>query len=217
VGHEVRADRAAVIRRYDLPLSDAASTWIALAQTVPLDELVVAGDHFLLEPYQLDPHDSRPYVSLDELRTAVSLHHGRGAKAAASALQLVRPGAESRMESLLRLLLGRDGLPEPELNQDVYSNAGKWLGRVDLFYRQYRTIVEYDGEGHRVDKATNERDQLRRENFVNAGFAPIHVRAAGLFQHPRGTVDRVRAALMRGGWHGESATEPSQIDPNRSK
>lgn len=202
IGHEVRSDRINLARRYGLPVSDAASAWIALAGMLELDELVAAADHLVLDPYQLDPRDPRPYVTVEELRGALASLPGRGSRAAASALRLVRQGAESRTETLLRLLLHRNGLPEPELNRDVYSDSGRWLGRVDLYYPDYRTIVEYDGDFHRVDRATNENDMVRRERFVNAGFAPVHVRSAGLFAHQVTTVERVTAALSRGGWRG---------------
>lgn len=199
-GHAIQTPRSGVSHRYGLPSSDAASTWVALSTMLSLDELVVAADHLLVDPYLLDLGDPRPYVTLEELKRALASSRGRGSRVATSALLLARVGAESRMETLLRLLLQRSGLPEPELNPEVYSDAGNWLGRVDLFYPRYRTIVEYDGDGHRVDKATFERDVARREAFIAAGFAPIHVRSAGLFTHQGATVARVKASLAIGGW-----------------
>lgn len=213
-GHEIRPERVATTNRYRLPVSTAAATWIALAPLLRVDELVVIADHFILDPYKLDPHDLRPYATIEELQLALASTHGRGARAAASALLLVRQGAESRPETLLRLLLQRAGLPDPECNVEVYDDAGTSLGRVDLFYREFRAIVEYDGEGHRVDRMTFEKDTRRREGFVIAGFSPVHVLAKGLFTQQAATIGRVKAVLTRGGWR-ETPPRRGGVTANR--
>lgn len=198
IGHQV-SDPHVVVRR-DLRVSDPASTWIALARILPLDELVACGDHLVLSPHVLDPRDPRPYVRIAELQARVRNYHGRGARAAASAIRLVRTGAESRPETLLRLLLMRHGLPEPEINTDIADARGRWIGRGDLVYRAWRTIVEYDGDGHRTSTAQYERDVTRIEDFMLADWSVIRVRSRGLFVAPEQTVARVRRVLEQRGW-----------------
>ena len=186
--------------RRGVPTSDPVSTWLAIASVVSLDELVVAADHLILDPYQLDPWDIRPFTSFTALVAAVQKFHGRGARRAASALDLVRQGAESRPETLLRLLLQRAGLPESEPNREVRDDAGRWLGRADLVYPAFRTVVEYDGDQHRMDRAQYEKDIIRWERFIAADWRVVKVRAGGLFATPEATVQRVRSALLAGGW-----------------
>ena len=199
VGHH--ADPASgIVRRGGFPLSDPVSTWLAIASVVSLDELVVAADHLVLDPYQLDPRDIRPHTSIEELGAAVEKFHGRGAARAASAWDLVRQGAESRPETLLRLLLQRAGLPEPQPNREVRDDMGRWLGRADLVYANFRTVVEYDGDQHRSNKAQYEKDIIRWERFIAADWRVVKVRAGGLFATPEATVQRVRSALHAGGW-----------------
>lgn len=198
IGHQ--AAQADVRQRRGLPVSDPANTWIALASTLPLDELVACGDHLVLDPFVLDGRDPRPYVDLAYLPARVRGFHGRGARAAASAIRLVRQGAESRPETLLRLLLVRNRLPEPEVNVDVHDRDGRWLGRGDLVYREWRTIVEYDGDGHRTDTRQYDRDITRIEDFVHADWSVVRVRSRGLFVTPQQTVERVRRALALRGW-----------------
>jgi very-short-patch-repair endonuclease len=210
-GHEIDPSRASTTHRYRLPVSTAPATWLALAPLLSVDELVVLADHFILDPYLLDPYDPRPYATIEELQLALASTHGRGARAATSALLLVRQGAESRPETLLRLLLRRAGLPDPECNVQVHDDAGKLLGRVDLFYPQFRAIIEYDGDGHRVDRVTYENDIRRRERFVNAGFSPVHVLAKGLFSQQATTIERVKVALARGGWREGAETRPRTV------
>ena len=199
VGHH--ADPASeIVMRGGFPTSDPVSTWLAIASVVSLDELVVAADHLILDPYQLDPRDIRPYTSIKALDAAVQKFHGRGARRAASALDLACQGAESRPETLLRLLPQRAGLPEPQPNREVRDDAGRWLGRADLVYAAFRTVVEYDGDQHRLNRAQYENDIIRWERFIAADWRVVKVRAGGLFATPEATVQRVRSALHAGGW-----------------
>lgn len=199
-GHH--AARATVLIRNGLPVSDPVSTWIALGALLPLDELVVAGDHLVLDPFVLDPRDVRPYATIAEVDRAVREFSGRGARACAAALRLIRVGAESRPETLLRLLLWRAGFPEPALNIQLTDAAGRTLGRGDLVYPLWRTVVEYDGDQHRTDTRQYDRDITRIDSFVNAGWRVVRVRKRGLFFAPRDTIARVEHALRAGGWRG---------------
>jgi hypothetical protein len=199
IGHQVR-NHPSLVLRYGFPVTDPATTWLALAVSIPLDELVVLGDHFVLEPYQLDPYDIRPWVRIAELETAVQCFAGRGARAAASAIRFVRPGAASRPETLLRLILMRAGLPEPQLNIEVTDAAGHRLGRGDLVWPELRCVVEYDGDQHRTSTRQYDWDITRIESFVQAGWAVVRVRCRGLFVDPGDTACRVERALASHGW-----------------
>ena len=151
-GHHAESG-AGIVQQAGVPTSNPVATWLTICSIVGLDELVVAADHRVLDPSQLDPQDIRPFTSTAALRVAVGGFHGRGARRAASALDLVRCGAESRPETLLRLLLQRAGLPEALPNRQVRDDAGRWLGRADLVYPEFRTVVEYDGDRHRSSRA----------------------------------------------------------------
>lgn len=198
-GHQVRDPRTSA--RFGFPISDAASTWLALATALSIEELVVCGDHLVLSPHVLDPHDPRPYVTVEELEQRASLHAGRGSRAAASALRMIRPGAESRPETRLRLLLVGAGLPEPEVNVPVTDAAGRWLGRGDLVYRRWSTVVEYDGDHHRTDDIQYDRDITRIDAFHAAGWNVVRVRKRGLSIARGDTVARVVRALRDHGWN----------------
>ena len=173
-----------VVRRFGLPVSDALTTWLALASTLALDELVAVGDHLILDPRVLDPHDIRPYLTLGELERAVAEFTGRGARVAAAALALMRQGAESRPESLVRLLLGRAGFGEPELQAPIVDSRGRRLGYADLYFREFKVVVEYDGEKHRTDSVQNDRDLSRIDSFIAAGNAVVRIRSRRLFGSP---------------------------------
>jgi hypothetical protein len=199
-GHQTRDAQLIVVDRHGHPASDPVSTWLALAAVLPLDELVAAGDHLVLDPVVLDPLDDRPYTSIKAMRERAHAFRGRGARNAADALGLVCAGAESRPETLLRLLLRRASLPPPEVNVDVTDASGRWLGRSDLVWEEYKTVVEYDGDGHRTDTRTYENDIARTERFTDARWRMVKVRAGMLFARPHEVIPRVSRALVAGGW-----------------
>ena len=199
-GHETRDRHSRIVTRHGFPTLDAASVWCQLAAQLTLEDLVAVGDALILDPVVLDPRDPRPHLTVEQLRRRVSTFSGRGARAASTALPLLRQGAESRPETLLRLLLVSAGLPEPEVNVPVTDSSGRFLGRGDLVYREWRTVVEYDGDQHRTDTRQYDRDITRIEDFVNADWRSVRVRKGGLFVTPHGTIRRVERALRTAGW-----------------
>ncbi|PPL19318.1 endonuclease domain-containing protein [Microterricola pindariensis] len=200
IGHELPPGSAPLVLRHGLAVSSAASSWVQLAGLLPSDELVVVGDHLVLNPALLDPVDPRPFTSVDELSERLAGYGGRGKRVALRALARVRAGAESRPETLLRLLLVDAGLPEPLLNQVLRDPAGRFLGRVDMVYPEWRLVVEYDGDQHRTSTTQYERDLSRLEAIRRAGWTVVTVRKHGLFVRPDLTVARVHTALIEAGW-----------------
>lgn len=200
IGHQFAAGSAPLVMRFGLPVADAAASWVQLAGVLAEAEHVVVGDHLVLDPYLFNPSDPRPFTSIDQLAERLRDFRGRGKRAAQLALAQVRAGAESRPETLLRLLLTHAGLPEPLLNQVVRGSRGEFLGRVDMIYPQWRVIVEYDGDQHRTSTAQYERDSTRVDALRRAGFTVIRVRMRGLFVQPEATIVTVRNALHAAGW-----------------
>ncbi|RZU63860.1 hypothetical protein EV379_0149 [Microterricola gilva] len=202
VGHELRPGSATLTMRYGVPVTDPATTWVQLSTLLPPHELVAVGDHLVLDPVVLDPLDPRPFTSVAALTEQLAGHIGRGKRAATGALPRVRAGAESRPETLLRLLLVDAGLPEPRVNVTLHTADGRFLARVDLVYPAWHVGVEYDGDHHRENARQYEADMYRRERVALARWDVVYVRSRGLFVTPADTVERVRAALNRAGWRG---------------
>jgi hypothetical protein len=74
----------------------------------------------------------------------------RGHHLCEKALPLIREGADSPTETYLRLLLIKNGLPEPSINYAVPGVcwAGRFPIKFDLGYEQQRVLIEYDGRHH---------------------------------------------------------------------
>ena len=112
----------------------------------------------------------------------------------------MRVGSESRRETQLRLAIVRAGLPEPELNQVIYSKTGERIGRADKVYRRYKLIVEYDGQQHRTDSVQYDRDMTRTEEFIRADWFPLKIRKEQMRNGAVEATRRVERALRERGW-----------------
>ncbi|CAN5145100.1 hypothetical protein BH09ACT6_BH09ACT6_23850 [soil metagenome] len=164
-----------------------------------LEDLVIVGDAIVFVPRYFDnaAPAPRPYATLQQLITRARSYRGPGKRMLGEALSLIRTGSASPMETRLRLLILRSGLPEPQLNVDIVDNTGAFVACGDLYYPEQRVLIEYDGDQHRTDTKTYERDQTRIANLRAVGVECIRVRKAGFFSHPEHTIAEIRSALLR--------------------
>jgi len=105
--------------------------------------------------------------------------------------QLAMP-AESPMETRLRWLLVRAGLPRPEVQADLHDRQGRFVGRADIYYRQARLVIEFDGGNHR-DRLVE--DNRRQNLLINAGFHVLRFTASDIYNRAETVEATVRSAL----------------------
>ena len=96
------------------------------------------------------------------------------------------------MESQLRLLMVRGGLPRPEPQVSIYDRHGVFVARLDLFYRAANLGVEYDGSAHRDSLAA---DARRLNRLLRAGVSVLRYTAGDVYNRPHEVVEEVRAEL----------------------
>jgi very-short-patch-repair endonuclease len=102
--------------------------------------------------------------------------------------------AESPMETRLRWLLIRAGLPPPVVQANLQDSAARFLGRADLYYPQSRLVLEYDGGNHRERLVEDDR---RQNLLVNASYQLLRFTAADIYGRADVVVAQVRAALAK--------------------
>ncbi|MFC4223159.1 endonuclease domain-containing protein [Lysinibacter cavernae] len=199
-GHQLSAYGARMLWRDGLPVLDAATVWLQLASLLPFRDHVAAGDYLVRAPEFNQPGDWRPFVLLDELHRRVEMYHGPGKRRAVRAIAHVRDGADSRPETLLRLLMADAGFPVPDLNPIVADRHGERIGRADFVFWQHRLIVEYDGDQHRTDDVQYDRDMTRLDRFLSDDWKLVRIRKAQLFDAPEEGIRRIAEALRSRGW-----------------
>jgi hypothetical protein len=111
----------------------------------------------------------------------------------ASVLALAAPGAESPMETRLRLALVRAGLPVPVLQHRVSDRAGALVARLDLAYVESRLGIEYDGDCH-LDPIVVRKDLLRQNALRALGWTLLRFTADDVLRHPARMITQVCAA-----------------------
>lgn len=185
VGHRLDIVEGDVTDWGGLPVTAPARTWFDLAATLELGDLVAVGDYLV--------HHAAPLTDRVELARVLARGEGhRGIRRARRALELVSERAESRPESLLRVLLAEAGLT-PEVNHTLVDSATGRQVRPDLLFRRERLIVEYHGDYHR-SKAQWRRDLSRRADLEAQGWRVLELGADDL-RDAAALIDRVRALL----------------------
>jgi len=145
---------AQAVRFRGIRVSSPEQTFIDLACSMPLVDLVVLGDSLVKA--------NRTTVSA--LVEAVKTWRGWGSRPALRAVGYVRKGVDSPMET--RLVLA--GLPEPVVNHIQYDAMGGWARRFNLSYPDLLLVIEYDGRQHALERiadamrARGSRDVPRR-------------------------------------------------------
>ena len=191
-GHSLAlADTEVVIRR-GLRLTSPARTWWDLAQQLDLFDLVAAGDHLVRKRAAV--------TTIDELAAFCESHRGeRGFLSASAAIPLLNHGSESRPESQLRVVMVLGGLPHPLINHSIVYTEDGTVVRPDFEFTEWKTLIEYQGDYHRLTKAQWRKDMTRRSRLEAAGWTVIEINADDL-KNPAELIARITATLVRHGW-----------------
>ncbi len=182
--HRATAISPADLRRRDgLPVTSPARVLVELAGAVTELELESA----------FAECRSQRLASDRQIENAIArAPHHRGV---AQLRELLAGGAPALTRSDgERLLLGM--IREAQLSRPI-ANARACGHEVDLLWPDQRLIVELDGwETHR-DRSSFERDRLRDQRLVAAGYTVIRVTARQLQREPFAVIARLAAALSR--------------------
>ncbi|ASD23369.1 hypothetical protein B7495_15660 [Cryobacterium sp. LW097] len=193
VGHHVQRDRVRVVVVSGVPVTTPVDTWCQLSTLLALDTLIEVGDALVRR--------KRPLATMAELRAGVLRYTGqRGAKRLREAFESVRPRTDSAKETATRLMIVRAGLPEPEVNGEIFDRRGRKIATGDLVFRGYRVLVEYDGEQHRADEEQYHWDVDRLDAIMEAGWRVIRVNKSHLRMSPSPALRKITTALEAAGW-----------------
>jgi len=195
-GHHLvmRADEITVLD--GVPVTTAERTWCDLAPWLGFESLVAAGDRAV---WRRDP-----LTTIDGLTDMARRHPDRRHRARRlAALPMICERSDSPPETTLRLRFHRAGLPRPDLNVDVTDAAGRFLGRPDLAFTEFRELVDYEGDGHRTDRHQWWNDVARVPRFEAAGWHTHRATTPDLADGSRRLILAVARSLHDKGWRGD--------------
>ena len=177
-----------IVSAHGLRVTSGARTFTDLAAFLSLPDLVAVGDEAM----------RRCHVTSEQFTRALMRRlRYPGKVKARDALPLLDAGSESPQESRLRVHIILDGLPRPEVNGIITDDAGGFLARCDLVYRQWRIVIEYDGAVHDAP-ARRRADATRRTLLREHGWYVVEIVDEDL-RHPQRAADKVRRALRARG------------------
>ena len=205
VGHRSRLLPDEVTYAEGLYVTTRVRTWLDLAASLALDDLIVITDHLIRVPRPEFEGREEPYATRDGLLACLKQHpHRNGLRNAREALTLARVGADSPPETRLRLAMNRACLPEPEVNKPITDGDGNELHCPDLSLPEYRIAIEYEGEGHSQSSQVD-RDIEREERARAAGWDEIRISKRHMADGAKRAVEKIVAGLRDRGWEQESA------------
>lgn len=203
VGHRVEHAPGDVVVQAGLRLTSPWRTWCDLGAGGASDEdLVILADAL-----------RRRFAGggAGSLAERLQRWNGRGARTLRRALDRSRDGADSPMETRLRLMFLDAGLPEPEVNQWVRDDDGTPLHKPDLSWPRWRVAADYDGLHHadrdreedvRAGRASDWRlrqDTTNRELLESRSWRLRVFTAFDVFKRREIGVERMRTALREAG------------------
>lgn len=102
----------------------------------------------------------------------------------------------SDFSRMVARLLVAHGLPKPEFEFEITDAAGR-IGFVDLAYPDARIAIELDSVRWHLNRVSFERDPVRRNRVVNAGWTPLSFTWKAYFERPFELVTTVSTARRR--------------------
>ncbi|MGZ4572937.1 MAG: DUF559 domain-containing protein [Blastococcus sp.] len=178
--------RGDVVRREAFVRTSPSRTWADLAGVLQPGALLAVTDQLLALG-----------CSVNELDQQLARRpRGRGVARARAVLPVADARAESPMESVLRWLVHSSGLPAPELQYDVHTAGGRFIGRADLVWPARKVLVEFDGDLHR-DRDVFVHDLRRQNQLMAEGWIILRFSSADVLGRPNEVVAQFRAALAR--------------------
>jgi hypothetical protein len=174
-----------------LPTTSPARTFLDLAGSLPVEELVGVGDAMLAA--QILERDT-----LHARLTRVSRQ--RGIRAARIAAAMLDGRAASMPESTLRVRIINDNLPAPEPQCPIPSaTTGVIIAYADLGYEHYRVAVEHEGR-HHAEPDQFAKDTRRYTDISAADWLIVRSSAQDLANGSRHLLDSLRQTLIHRGW-----------------
>jgi very-short-patch-repair endonuclease len=170
-----------ITRRHGIPVTSAARTILDVAAEDSREAERALNEAWAARLVSIP--------SLDEQLRRYPRH--RGATALRNLIQRDKGFTRSEAERILRALVRKARLPEPEANVKVEGYE------ADLAWREQRLIVEFDSWSFHSMRRSFEDDRRRDQRLTVSGWRVLRITWRQLTQEPEAVVAVISAALVR--------------------
>jgi hypothetical protein len=171
------------------PTTSVARTVVDVARHHPLQASVPAIDAAL----------HRRLTTREELSAVLLLcWNWPGVRRAQRALRYSDGRAESPLESVSRLTVHAVGLPAAEPQCEIRDLAGRFLGRLDLYWDEFGVGGEADGRDKYDTRDALWAEKERQESIERTGLVIVRWGWDVAWRRPRELERRILAAFERG-------------------
>jgi hypothetical protein len=139
----------------------------------------------------------RPDVLPALTEIAGLLAHVKGAGTLATAVALVRTGAQTPLETLSRLRLTGCGIEEPQLQVPLRS-GGSVIAIVDMLWPERGVVGEADGLLKYADRDSLVAEKIREDRIRDLGFRVVRWTWDEIMSTPQEVARRIQRASVEG-------------------
>jgi very-short-patch-repair endonuclease len=157
---DVTTKRAFRLTTVSRTIADLASVLADDALEVAVDDAITRGLTSLDALLQRVTGPRRGVAGVGVLRAIVTDRTTHGTPA-------------SYLETLALRRLRKDGLPRPIAQFVIRDDAGAFVARPDLVYRDAGLAIELDGDRYHATKRQRRDDRTRQNRLVLAGYTPL--------------------------------------------
>lgn len=197
-GRRIEAHLAEVESLDGIPITSPATTWTMLARHLSVRALIAVGDAIVQiprDPYG-NPHPELADATVEQLRAAIEAGRQIGVAKLRVAVERIRVGSSSPLETDYRLDAEDAGLPTPVLDYEVRDARGRLLGISEIAYPALKVAVEIEGDHHRTSKKQWNRDIQKYRDYAAAGWEVVRLTSVNI-RVTRDATAIVRATLAR--------------------
>lgn len=163
-----------------IPITSVARTIVDLAAQLKPDQLT-----YLVE--EADRHERADLRALE--RVMARRPHAPGIRRLQEVLKAYRGPADTRskLERNFRALVTKAGLPEPQYNVVLAGLT------VDVYWPQWKLVVELDGEPYHANPRAFETDRIRDATLQKLGLRVLRVTGERLDDAPKAVLEDILA------------------------
>ena len=187
----IRLHRTTVMPPADSHGVTPAAAFVGYAASARVIDLIKVGDWLL----------HHEHMTIEQLMETAQRDRWRpGSVAAMWVAPHLDGSSRSLKESETRAILVFGGLPRPEVNVDLFDGE-QFIACVDMLYRLWRLVIEYEGRQHAEDPWQFNKDITRYAAIRDEQYEYVQV-TQEMLRQPRAVVFRVYSKLIERGYDG---------------